>query len=167
MKPVEIIGVRVEAPGNQPVLLIKEQDGPRLLPIWVGASEAAAIAYAQQGVEPPRPLTHDLFVATLEALDQPLESVSITEMRDSVFYAELHFANGIVVSARPSDAIALALRADVPVNGDESLFDSVGITASTGDDDVELEAFKEFLDHVSPEDFAIPDEQSDDPPTTT
>ncbi|HEX2029662.1 MAG TPA: bifunctional nuclease family protein, partial [Nitriliruptorales bacterium] len=107
MIEVELVGVRVELPANQPIVLLKEKTGPRYLPIWIGAVEATAIAFALQGVETPRPLTHDLFVDVLEDLGVRLESVHVTELREGTFYAELHFVqNGRnhTVSSRPSDA---------------------------------------------------------------
>ena len=91
---MEVIGVRVEMPSNQPILLLKEIDGSRFLPIWVGASEASAIAFAQQGVQPPRPLTHDLMRELVESLDATLTAVHLTEMRDGVFYANLIIRTG-------------------------------------------------------------------------
>ena len=106
------MGVRVEMPSNQPIVLLKELDGVRYLPIWLGAVEATAIAFAQQEVAPPRPLTHDLFKDVLLQLGAKLNDVYLTELKDGVFYAQLNFAEGPAVSARPSDAIALALRPD-------------------------------------------------------
>ncbi len=168
MKRLDVLGVRVETPTNQPIVLLQEQGGNRCLPIWIGAAEAAAIAYAQQGVEPPRPLTHDLVVNILTALERPLVEVRITELVDQVFHAELHFADGVVVPSRSSDAIAIALRAEVPILGAEALLDEASVPAPTPepeDEDVEddpaagvvpedeVERFKEFLDHVSADDF--------------
>jgi bifunctional DNase/RNase len=142
-------------PSNQPIVLLRETDGERYLPIWIGAVEATAIAFAQQGMTHPRPLTHDLFRDVLEALDVRLEKVHITEMRESTYYAELIFDGGVTVSSRPSDSIALALRTGTPIYAAELLLDDVGvlISDSTMTDDDEVEKFREFLDHVSPEDF--------------
>ena len=111
---LDVVGVRVEMPSNQPIVLLKESGGERYLPIWIGAGEATAIAFAQQGVVPPRPLTHDLIRDLLEAAGQQLTQVRITSLRDGVFYAEMVFASGMEVSARPSDAIAVALRTGDP-----------------------------------------------------
>src|SRR5918997_4831863 len=97
-------------PSNQPIVLLREVSGDRYLPIWIGAVEATAIAFAQQGVAPPRPLTHDLLRDVVDAFGQGLDEVRITEVRDGVYYAVLVFDSGIEVSARPSDSIALALR---------------------------------------------------------
>ena len=102
------MGVRVEMPSNQPIVLLKELDGVRYLPIWLGAVEATAIAFAQQEVSPPRPLTHDLFKDVLMQLGAKLDNVYLTELKDGVFYAQLNFEEGPAISARPSDAAMMA-----------------------------------------------------------
>lgn len=156
---MDVVGVRMEMPSNTPIVLLKESMGERYLPIWVGAVEATAIAYAQQGVVPPRPLTHDLMRDLLEALDAPIEQVRITGLEDGVYYAVIAFESGLEVPARPSDAIALALRADVPIVGAESVLDDAGIEIPDESEEVEedqVEKFREFLDHVTPEDFGEP-----------
>ena len=150
--PLQVVGVRVELPANQPVVLLKEADGVRYLPIWIGAVEASAIAFEQQGVQTPRPLTHDLLKDVIDALGVELKQVSITELRDDVFYAELECANGVSVSARPSDAIALALRSGTGIVGDESVLAAAGISIPDEDED-EVERFREFLDTISADDF--------------
>lgn len=153
MKELDVLGVRVEMPTNSPIVLLREREGQRYLPIWIGAPEATAIAYAQQGVEPPRPLTHDLMVSIVASLGHDLQQVNITAMRDGVFYAELVFDDGqCVIESRPSDAIALALRSSTPIWAAEDLLDLAGITMAIEDED-EVERFKEFLDSVSAEDF--------------
>jgi bifunctional DNase/RNase len=151
--PLRVIGVRVELPANQPVLLLREEDGIRYLPIWIGAVEASAIAFQQQGVKTARPLTHDLLRDVVQSLGARLEAVHITEVREDIFYAELRFTGGVVVSARPSDAIALALRCDVAILGSDAVLQAAGIEIPDEQED-EVERFREFLDNVSPEDFA-------------
>jgi bifunctional DNase/RNase len=155
VKALEVVGVRMEMPSNNPIVLLREIDGERYLPIWVGAVEATAIAFAQQGVVPPRPLTHDLFASVLEAVGSPLSEVRITGLKEGVFFATLHFASGVEVSARPSDAIALALRTQVPIWGEDALLDDAGIDIPDAEipAEDEVEKFREFLDQVSPEDF--------------
>jgi uncharacterized protein len=151
-------------PSNQPVVLLRETGTSRYLPIWIGTVEATAIAFAQEGVTPPRPLTHDLIRDLLVALDETLTEVRITHLEEGVFYAVLRFASGTEVSARPSDAIAIALRTGTPVLGANDLLDEAGIeieesepaAATDGEeiaDDDEVEKFREFLDQVTPEDF--------------
>lgn len=160
MIPVEVVGVRVEMPSNQPIVLLKEIAGSRFLPIWVGAVEATAIAFAQQGVEPPRPLTHDLMKDLLEGLHATLTAVHLTELRDGVFYANLllHTVQdqALVMTARPSDAIALALRTESEILVSEELLDEAGIEIPDQDSSQandEVERFREFLDQINPEDF--------------
>ena len=159
MIPLDVVGVRMEMPSNTPIVLLREREGERYLPIWVGAVEATAIAYAQQGVVPPRPLTHDLMRDLLDALDAPISEVRITGLEDGVFHAMIVFASGLEVAARPSDAIALALRAKAPIVGAESVLEEAGIEIPDEDEPVEedqVEKFREFLDQVSPEDFGAP-----------
>ncbi|MPZ62495.1 MAG: bifunctional nuclease family protein [Propionibacteriales bacterium] len=152
MREIDVVGVRVEMPSNQPIVLLRETDGDRYLPIWIGAVEATAIAFAQQGVVPPRPLTHDLMKNLLEALGQPLAEVRISEVRDGVFYADLVFASGVEVSARTSDSIALALRTGTRILCEETVLDEAGIVVPD-EQEAEVEKFREFLDQVTPEDF--------------
>ncbi|AIY17424.1 bifunctional nuclease family protein [Pimelobacter simplex] len=152
MREVDVMGVRVEMPSNQPIVLLREVAGDRYLPIWIGAVEATAIAFAQQGVTPPRPLTHDLMKDILAATGNELSEVRITDVRDGVFFATLVFASGAEVSARPSDSIALALRTGTTIYCDDDVLAEAGLSAPAEEED-EVEAFREFLDHVSPEDF--------------
>jgi bifunctional DNase/RNase len=144
-------------PTNQPIVLLRERDGGRYLPIWIGAPEAAAITYAQQGVVPPRPLTHDLMRDILAALGHELTEVRIVALRDSVFHAALVIDGKTEISSRASDAIALALRTGSKVLVEPSILDEAAIVVSSDEDD-EVERFKEFLDHVSAEDFEQPGE---------
>lgn len=164
MRELELVGLRVEMPANTPVLILREVEGTRVLPIWIGAVEATAIAVVQQGLEPQRPLTHDLLLQVVEAAGHQLTAVSITDLRDGVFYAELELSDGIVVSARPSDAVALALRAGCPILCEEAVLAEASVEDATvgSDDDPEfghpveeaaVEEFREFLDQVTPEDF--------------
>ena len=152
LSEVSVVGVRVELPSQQPIVLLKEVDGDRYLPIWIGAVEATAIAFAQQGIVTARPMTHDLLKDLLEALDRPLQSVTISDLRDGVFYAELSFDGGVTVSARPSDAIALAMRTGAVIRGEEAVLAEAGIAIPDEQED-EVERFREFLDTISPEDF--------------
>jgi len=150
--PVEVVGVRIEMPSNQPIVLLKEIGGIRYLPIWVGAVEASAIAFAQQNVVPARPLTHDLFTSTLHVLGSQVASVEISDLRDGVFYAELNLTGGTTLSARPSDAIALALRAKATITASEAIFERAGIEIPDQSED-EVEKFRAFLDEINPDDF--------------
>ncbi len=157
MKVLDVLGVRVEMPTNQPIVLLRERDGDRYLPIWIGAAEATAIAYAQQGVVPPRPLTHDLLRNVIDELGHTLTRVRIVALKDGVFHAVLDLdggaeAGGTDIESRSSDAIALALRAGAEIVAEESLLDEAGVEMAQTEDD-EVEKFKAFLDHVSADDF--------------
>ena len=152
MRRLEVVGVRVEMPSNQPIVLLREAEGERYLPIWIGAPEASAIAMAQQGVTPARPMTHDLLRDVIAGLGARLVEVHITDLADGVFYALLVFDSGAQISARPSDGIALALRTGAAVLGTEEVLDEAGLAIPT-EDEAEVEKFREFLDQVSPEDF--------------
>ncbi len=156
-------------PTNQPIVLLRERDGDRYLPVWVGAAEAAAIAFAQQGVTPPRPLTHDLLRDVITALGRELTEVRIVELRDDVFYATLVFSDGAEVSSRTSDAVALALRTKSPIRAADEVMDTAGVVVDEDEDD-EVERFRAFLDHVSAEDFDTPggpEEETPGPSTST
>jgi len=152
VRELDVVGVRVEMPTNQPLVLLREVDGARYLPIWIGAGEATAIAFAQQGVVPPRPLTHDLLRDVVAAFEQELNEVQITEVKDGVFYATLVFASGVQVEARPSDSIALALRTGSRIVCSEDVLGESGVHVADEDEE-EVEKFREFLDQITPEDF--------------
>mgnify|MGYP002865179229 CR=1 len=162
MSEMRVVGIRVEPPQSQPVLLLREVDGDRYLPIWIGQSEAASIALRQKGIEPPRPLTHDLIVNLITEFGKTLVEVRIVDMQEGTFYAEMVFDGDLRVSARPSDSIAVAMRADVPIIADEEVLAEAGLLIPDEDEDAEagpdasedeVEKFKEFLDNVSPDDF--------------
>lgn len=142
----------MELPSNQPIVLLKEAGGERYLPIWIGAVEATAIAFAQQGVLTARPMTHDLMRDLLQALQASLSRIVITDLQEGVFYANLVFESGLEVSARPSDAIALAVRMGVGVFAEDAVLEAAGI-AVPDEQENEVERFREFLDTISPEDF--------------
>jgi bifunctional DNase/RNase len=156
---LSLIGVRVEVPTNQPIVLLREESGQRFLPIFIGSPEATAIVYALQGMETPRPMTHDLFKTVLDDMSVRLEKVEITELHDGTFYAEIELDNDGAktrISSRPSDAIALAVRygGDIPIFADESVLDEAGVLFEADEEEQEVEQFREFLDSVTPEDFA-------------
>ena len=154
--PMVVTGVRVEVPSNTPIVLLREQSGDRFLPIWVGPVEAVAISSAMEGNQPPRPQTHDLLVATIAALGATLVRATVTELRESVFFAELLFdldGKAITVSSRPSDAIALCVRTGAPVFADPAVLDEAGIEIRDDGDEAEIEEFREFLEDVTVEDF--------------
>lgn len=156
MIEMSLVGVRVELPSNQPIVLLKESSGERYLPIWIGAVEATAIAFALQGIETPRPMTHDLMRDILGELNVIVERVVISDLVDQTFFATIRMAAGAStpeVSSRPSDAIALAVRLNTPIYAAEEVLDQAGIELRD-DEETEVQKFREFLDQVSPEDFA-------------
>ena len=157
MIEMELAGVRVELPSNQPIVLLRERTGERYLPIWIGAAEAAAIALALQGVVTPRPMTHDLMKNLLEEMAVQVDSIAITELREGTFYAVINLRrNGSTfeVSSRPSDAIALAVRLGCKIFANEEVLSEASILIpNEGEEEEEVEKFREFLDQVNPEDF--------------
>jgi len=166
-----VAGIRMDPPQNDPVLLLREVSGPRYLPIWIGQGEATAIAIKLQGVEPRRPLTHDLIADLLETLGRSLTEVRITGLQEGTYYADLVLDGDETVSARPSDSIAMAVRLEVPIFAEEEVLAEAGLLlpdeeidseASESDEeppaDEEVEAFKEFLDSISADDFKAPGE---------
>lgn len=154
--PMELVGVRLELPTKTPILLLRETGGTRYLPIWIGTNEATAIALALEGVEPQRPLTHDLLKLVTEALGAAIDRVVVTELNNGTFFAELVMTRGeevVTVSSRPSDAIALAARTSSPVFAARQVLDDVGVEIQDTSEEEEIEKFREFLEEVTPEDF--------------
>lgn len=163
MVEMELLGVRLELPANAPVVLLKEQLGAqRVLSIYIGPEEAKAIALALEGIATPRPMTHDLLRDTLEALGATVQRIAVTELRDRTFYAEIELqlaGRTIRVSSRPSDAIALAVRAAAPIYAAEAVLDEAATapeveTAVPEAAEEILDEFREFIDQVDPDDFA-------------
>jgi uncharacterized protein len=167
MVEMHLVAVRVELPTNTPVVLLQEAGGAeRTLPIFVGTPEATAIAYALQGMVPPRPMTHDLMRDMIVAADADVESVVITELRGSTYYAEIHMSRDgthFTVSSRPSDAIALAARMGTPIYAEDELIEAEGVLLAPDDEDEEVNVqqteelvseFRNFINDVRPEDFS-------------
>jgi bifunctional DNase/RNase len=155
MLELSLVGVRVELPSNQPIVLLKEMEGERYLPIWIGAVEATAIAFALQGIETPRPMTHDLLRDILRETGVEVERIVISELVDQTYFATIRMVSkgsSVEVSSRPSDAIALAVRLGSPIYGAEEVLDQAGIELKDDEED-EVEKFREFLDQISPDDF--------------
>jgi bifunctional DNase/RNase len=154
--PMTVTGVRVELPNNAPVVLLRETEGLLTVPIWVGATEAVAISSAMEGVSPPRPLTHDLLVSVIETLGARLVRIVVTHITDNVFFADLVLGTPqgeLVVSSRPSDAIALAVRTGAPVFASRDVVDEVGVVLAEDVEDEAIAQFREMLEDVTVEDF--------------
>jgi bifunctional DNase/RNase len=164
MVEMHLAAVRVELPTNTPVVLLQETEGDhRTLPIFIGPFEASAIAEALQGVQRPRPMTHDLMRDLLNAAGLVVERVVITDLREGTFYAEIQLRQGertISISSRPSDAMALAARTGTPIYADDALLDAEGVIfppdeeEEDGTSDELVTQFKEFIEGVRPEDFS-------------
>jgi hypothetical protein len=155
---MSIDGVQVGYSSAAPVVLLREAEGDRYLPIWIGAVEATAIVAALEDMVPPRPLTHDLLRLAVESLGAEVDRAVVTEVRDNVFYAELVLlANGgeVTVSCRPSDAIALAVRTEAQLFAYSEVLDEAGVMIkSVEEPEQEIEEFRRFLEGVTPEDFS-------------
>jgi len=167
VREVNVVGIRLELPSNQPVLILRDQNAPRYLPLWIGTAEASAISLALDGVIPPRPQTHDLLVSAIAQLGGQVSSVTVSELVEGTFFATLNFLNHDSISARPSDAIALAVRTSVPVFVTKEIMDFAGMDLADADEfaigdgpgsqdmsAAELEKFRAFLDEIEPNDFS-------------
>lgn len=159
MVELEFAGIRIQLPSNQPLLLLKRPAQNLYLPLWIGAPEASAIAMSEQGLTPPRPMTHDLLINTLELLNVTLESIEIVSVQNAIFTAELVLSNGVRVDSRSSDAVALAVRAQCPILCAEEVLEAAGVaieseTEGEGLPEDQLREFREFLDNIDPEDFS-------------
>ena len=159
MQQMQIYGVSFDMVGKQPIVLLKTAEGNKFLPIWIGHPEAAAILMKLQGATTPRPMTHDLFTDMLEKLEARVIRIAVTELRENTFYAVVTVAfdgSEIEIDSRPSDAIALAVRADAPIFADDSVIEESAIEFEHEDVNEEevVEEFKKFLDEVKPEDFS-------------
>ena len=165
MYEMVIYGVSFDLVGKQPIVLLKTADGNRFLPIWIGHAEAAAILMKLQGASTPRPLTHDLMVDMLEQLDAEVSRITVTELRDNTFYASITVQqNGsdIEIDSRPSDAIAIAVRSDAPIYAAERVIEESAIEFEGEEVNEEeiVDEFRKFLDDVSPDQFAVGDEEN-------
>lgn len=159
MRQMQIYGVSFDMVGKQPIVLLKTVEGSQFLPIWIGHPEAAAILMKLQGAETPRPMTHDLIGDLLEQLDAKCERVSVTELRDNTFFASITLlvnGNEIEIDSRPSDALALAVRLHAPIYAADEVIDESAIEFEHEVEDNEqvVEKFRDFLEDVTPEDFA-------------
>jgi hypothetical protein len=161
MQEMHIYGVSFDIVGKQPIVLLKTADGNKFLPIWIGHPEAAAILMKLQGASTPRPMTHDLLSDMLSQLEARVIRITVTELRDSTFYASITIqqdGSEIEVDSRPSDAIALAVRAEAPIFADDRVIEESAIEFAEGEDVNEeeiVDEFRKFLDQVTPDEFAV------------
>ena len=159
MQEMAIYGVSFDMVGKQPIVLLKTVEGNRFLPIWIGHAEASAILMTLQDTESPRPMTHDLLVNLVTELHAEVARVTITELRDATFHAMIRLSTSgedVEIDCRPSDAIAVAVRTGSPIYAVDEVLDenAIEFEHEPEDDDDMVEKFKEFLDQVTPEDFA-------------
>ena len=168
MHEMNIYGVSFDLVGKQPIVLLKTADGNKFLPIWIGHAEAAAILMKLQDQSAPRPMTHDLMTDILEQLDAQLVKITVTELRENTFYAQITVVRDgqeIEVDSRPSDAIALAIRAAAPIYAaerviEESAIEFEGEEVNEEQLEAEVSKFRSFLEDVTPDQFAV--EEDDD-----
>ena len=152
---VEVSGIRLEEDSETPIMLLHEPETSRFLPIWIGTIEAVSIAYAQEGYTHPRPQTHDLLVSIVESLNATISEVCISEIKDKTYFAEITMETlegSVVLSSRPSDAIALAIRSNSKITVNNDLFSNNSIIL-IDDNNQEIKEFIEFIEDISPEDF--------------
>ena len=169
MREMTLYGVSFEPIGKQPIVLLKTADDERFLPIWIGHPEAAAILMKLQGANPPRPMTHDLFTDVISELQGEIVRVTVTELRDNTYYAQITIVQDgreVEIDSRPSDAIALAVRCDAQIFASDEVVEESGIELQSDDDeqpglvtasslaDLDPAEFRQFLEHVTPEEFA-------------
>ena len=155
MIKMEVLGVQQVLPSNTPVVLLREEGGERLLPIFIGLPEATAIGLALSGQEPPRPMTHDLLSNVLEYLKADLEKIVVAEVKGDVFYARIHLSSdgkSVVVDARPSDAIALALRPRAPILVEEKVI-AEAKSLDLKSDEADSERLSKWLESLDPEEL--------------
>jgi uncharacterized protein len=155
---MEIHSVNLDVVSSQPVVVLHEKASRRFLPIWIGQFEATAIMMELEGIAPSRPLTHDLLKTMVDRLEGAVQRIVVSDIEDGTFYATIHVTkNGgaLEIDARPSDAIALAVRMGVPIFAEESVLEKAAITQEGEADEAEIERFKEFIDAIEPEDFNL------------
>jgi uncharacterized protein len=169
MQEMQIYGVSFDLVGKQPIVLLKTAEGNKFLPIWIGHPEAAAILMKLQSASTPRPMTHDLVTDMLEQLGAQVVRITVTELRENTFFAQITVqqdGSEVDIDSRPSDAIALAIRADAPIYAadeviEESAIEFEGDDINQEDLEKEVSKFKQFLDHVTPDEFAVESEEDE------
>src|SRR5438552_18640020 len=169
MHEMQSYGVSFDLVGKQPIVLLKTAEGNKFLPIWIGHPEAAAILMKLQSASTPRPMTHDLVTDMLDQLGAQVIRITVTELRENTFYAQITVqqdGSEVEIDSRPSDAIALAIRADAPIFAADEVIEESAIEFE-GDEidqdrlDEEVAKFRNFLDEVTPEDFVVEEEEEE------
>ena len=148
-------GVRIELPSQKPIILLKEEDGNRYLPIWIGPFEASAIVLEMSNIQTPRPMTHDLIINIIKNLKIKIVNIEISNLKNNTFYAVINMINQenrlLKIDSRPSDALATAVRSNCDIFVEENVLSSGGLVIQSIDE--EVKKFTDFLDHIDPEDF--------------
>ena len=155
MLEMELQGVNLDVLTQQPVVILRDPGAKRFLPIWIGQSEATSILMEMQGIKPGRPLTHDLLKTFIENLKASVKQIVIDDLKDGTFFAKIYVSansRDLTIDARPSDAIALAVRMKAPIFAEEGVLDEASILTEEGEDD-EVQRFRSFLNSINPEDF--------------
>ena len=159
MIEMKVSGIVLDPQSRSPIIVLRDMDERRALLIWIGAPEANAIMLVLEKIRLTRPSSHDLMNNLLGALKAQLHDIAITDMQDNTFFAQLNLILGertVAVDARPSDAIALALRAGSPIFVSEQVMASSSIPIDQNRDEEEAEAFRRFVDELKPSDFGRP-----------
>ena len=149
-------GLALDPVSNMPIIILRDEEEKRSLPIWVGIFEANAIALELEKIATPRPMTHDLIKNVLEAVDAKVEKIVVTDLRENTFFALIHLRMGeeeVTVDSRPSDAIALALRAGAPIFVDDDVVRRAKTVETAPKEADDQEKLKEWLENLKPEDF--------------
>jgi len=152
---MELHGVNLDVMTNQPVVILRAPDAKRFLPIWIGQFEATAILMEMQGVKPSRPLTHDLLRSVIESFKASIGQIVIDDLKDGTFFAKVYLqanSNTLRIDARPSDAIALAVRTKAPIFAEEAVLDKASVMTGEGEEE-QVAQFRDLLEHLKPEDF--------------
>lgn len=156
---MKVSGITIDPTSNAPIVILKAVNMDQALPIWIGILEATAIATELENVRLSRPMTHDLFKNLLDTLNVTISKVEVSDLKDNTFYAQIYFSldkQSYNIDARPSDAIALALRAGCPIFVDDKVLQKSGELdgkPEVMDESEEGKKWKEYLEKLSPEDF--------------
>ncbi|NNG07919.1 MAG: bifunctional nuclease family protein [Desulfobacteraceae bacterium] len=158
-RPMVVSGLTVDPLTNSPIVILKETDGERTLPIWIGLLEATAIASEMEGIKFSRPMTHDLLKSIMDMIDVEVNKVEVCDLKNNTYYALIHMTHGgkdISIDARPSDALALSLRMDAPIFVAEEVISKskqIDLTSEPDDTSEQGKKWQEILEKLNPEDF--------------
>jgi len=158
MQRVKVIGITYDSANNSPIVILKDLEGKRILPIWIGPFEANSILMELEGIKTPRPMTHDLAKKIILGLGAKVESIIISDIKDNTFYAQINLITDgfkTSVDSRPSDAIAIALRMDSPIFVADHV---IALGQPIKDNEESKETIKKFIENLKPDDFLNPED---------